>query len=249
MKNNSSQLLDINETLQNGWALFKCTYTKLLPFTFVAAVVLFLPLCWPTQDTRSALLSLSPWFGILSATWLLAFLILCAALYHLYHLKEKIPCQTGFCIRHVCSQFFSLLILISLYGLIVMSATMMLIIPGILLAISLMFAFMIHLTTGQNVSHCLFESHQLVWGNWWRTLLTVSLVLLNDLILVFLISALIIALGSQFNLATPILYKLVAGGTILLQTLLLPWVLSTMLCLFDNLNKIKNLNRITWPSY
>ena len=66
-----------------------------------------------------------------------------------------------------------------LFTLAVMIGTLLLIIPGLILMVSLLLCFPTALFDRQGPGFRLTESHRLVWGNWWRTaaILSVGLII------------------------------------------------------------------------
>ncbi|MDD1616318.1 MAG: hypothetical protein CG439_1452 [Methylococcaceae bacterium NSP1-2] len=56
-----------------------------------------------------------------------------------------------------------------LYTIAITVGTFLLVIPGIILMISLMFFWYFILLEGMNAYDSLMASHRLVWGDWWRT--------------------------------------------------------------------------------
>lgn len=55
------------------------------------------------------------------------------------------------------------------YGIAVVIGTFLLVIPGLILAVSLPFFGFLILLEDQGIFESLMSSHRLVWGNWWRT--------------------------------------------------------------------------------
>jgi hypothetical protein len=56
-----------------------------------------------------------------------------------------------------------------LYGIAVIIGIFLLVIPGLILAVSLLFFGCLILLEDQGIFESLANSHRLVWGNWWRT--------------------------------------------------------------------------------
>jgi hypothetical protein len=62
-----------------------------------------------------------------------------------------------------------------LYVLAIAIGSVLLIVPGLILMLSLMFAPYMIIIEGKGVIACLKDSHNLVWGNWWRTAAIISI--------------------------------------------------------------------------
>jgi hypothetical protein len=85
-----------------------------------------------------------------------------------------------------------------LYGIVLMLGTLLLLIPGIIFGVSLMFGFYVVLLEGEGPLASLKSSHLLVWGNWWRTLVIVSVatvVMMVAYVLVAFIAGFAVAVG------------------------------------------------------
>ena len=64
-----------------------------------------------------------------------------------------------------------------LYGLAVLGGSLLVIIPGIIVWLSLAFYALCITLEGDGIIESLRHSHRLVWGNWWRTAMIGSVVL------------------------------------------------------------------------
>jgi hypothetical protein len=67
-----------------------------------------------------------------------------------------------------------------LYGVALVIGTVLLVIPGIILSVSLLLGFVLLLLEAKGPVSALRASHQLVWGCWWRTaaVMTVGIIIL-----------------------------------------------------------------------
>lgn len=83
------------------------------------------------------------------------------------------------------------LLMMILFGIALTIGTILLIIPGLILMVSLALCFNPALFENKGPLDSLTESHRLVWGNWWRTaaILTVGFIVL---IVIYLLAGLII---------------------------------------------------------
>lgn len=79
-----------------------------------------------------------------------------------------------------------------LYTIAVMVGTFLLVIPGMILMISLMFCWYFILLEDMSAYDSLMASHRLVWGDWWRT----NIVLFVPAFIFFIILIVIISLGA-----------------------------------------------------
>jgi hypothetical protein len=126
--------------------------------------------------------------------------------------------------------------LAALYSLVVLGATMLLIIPGIILAVTLMFSFILVIVENQSVLQTMISSHRLVWGRWWHTFGVMGFLLVVNLILQLAIFVIIAGLGlhQQMHL-TPIYFAILLISAIV-QALFIPYIFATALILIRDLN-------------
>ena len=91
----------------------------------------------------------------------------------------------------------ALFLMMILFMLALMLGTLLLIIPGIILMVSLVLCFPTALFENKGPVAALTESHRLVWGNWWRTaaMLTVGVIVI---VVIYLIAALIVGIVAPF---------------------------------------------------
>lgn len=89
-----------------------------------------------------------------------------------------------------------------LYIIVLMLGFLLLLVPGIIFGLSLMFSFYVVLLEGKGPLAGLAESHRLVWGNWWRTLVIVSVatvIVMAAYLLVLFAVGLVFAVGDSVD--------------------------------------------------
>ncbi|HEV8261676.1 MAG TPA: hypothetical protein VGQ19_13070 [Burkholderiales bacterium] len=168
----------IGRVLDSGFKLFIKGFTGVLPLSLAAAAVLAVPniasvLTTGAEQVESPVLSST--FLILFLVALPIYMILIAALvYRLGAAAEMHEASAGQALARGVRCVLSLIGAAILYFLAMAGGLILLIIPGIILSLSLSFAFIAIVFDGESTLGALRRSHRLVWGNWWRTLAVVS---------------------------------------------------------------------------
>lgn len=200
--------------------LYKYSFVSSIMYSLPACVLLFLPATLQNVFKISTDLYRIP-------CWCLASLLLLGLIYKLYCDAYQIPCSFKQAIGQALNRSIPIACLAILYAVVVLSATMLLIVPGIILAFSLMFSFALALTQNQSVLQTLINSHRLVWGHWWYSAIVISFPILVNLSLYFCLFIAFTLLPYHtisWQLSTLIGFSW--GLTLLLQTLIIPLTFS-----------------------
>lgn len=238
----NSEPMDKQTILENSFELYKQTFSISLPYSAAIACLTSLPL-------PLVLSPLWPSIGliiIISLCGILAFILSGALLFHLYSYCSGVPCNFLSALKHALIKLPTLLLLAAVYVIIVLSGTMLLILPGIILAFSLMFSFTLALTDNTPMLQTLIKSHRLVWGNWWHSFLIVSLPLLLNIVLsmVCFITVAEIAINMKLSIMTA--GMILALLNIVLQTFFIPLILDVILVLLHDLRQRTALCSPPW---
>lgn len=78
-----------------------------------------------------------------------------------------------------------------IYVMVMVLGLILLLVPGVVLAVSLMFSMFGVVLEGQKAVEALNASHNLVWGHWWRTLGMLALIYLPLLVVMSIIAAML----------------------------------------------------------
>lgn len=215
--------------------LFLHSFKSWLPFSLLCAICFTIPQFYflaPLQEWQS--LQELPWVAIIC--WLIALTLMAGMVFRLFCFCYHIPSNFLISLRHALFKIIPVLMQGALYALLVLGATMMLIIPGIIFTFSLLFSFILVITGNQNVLQTLISSHRLVWQHWWHTFFVMSFTFLLPII-VFLISFVGITALTYTSLSSPAFYWLFSLTNIFLQAFLLPFSISTALVLLHDLRQ------------
>lgn len=215
----SSSPQSIGGVLDDGFRLFKPCLPKVAVPAFCAVMVgqvmsLVLPAGTPQAvDWRNALIS-----SLISTTvssWMYGTMI--ARMDAVAHQTEL---SLGGALAHAGRRLLPLVLLWILYSVIVTAGLLLLVIPGFILSVSLMFSFFFVLLERENPVQALVSSHRLVWGSWWRTLVIVSVafvILIAAYVTVFFVIVPFAAQGTDLRgVLLVVQFVLVpAGGAVL----------------------------------
>lgn len=234
--------IDKQTILEDSFELYKQTFSLSLPYSAAIACMTALPLLF-------VFFMPLPRFGIMlfsSLCEIIAFILLSALVFRLYCFCSGVPCHFITAIKHALIKLPTLLLLAVVYAIIVLSGTMLLIVPGIILAFSLMFSFILVLTDNQTMLQTLITSHRLVWGNWWHSFLTICMPLLLNIILSLtcFITVAEVAINAQLSLPTTIL--ILTPINAIIQMIMIPLILSVLLVLLHDLRQRKALQVPPW---
>lgn len=132
-----------------------------------------------------------------------------------------------------------LFVMVILYILAIVIGSILLIVPGVILTVSLMLAWNLALFELKGPIGALAGSHRLVWGNWWRTTTIITVGFVIVMVLYFAIAALV---GVVMALVGPGLEDPGFMGTIagliiglVANLLMLPYMVALMLAVYWDL--------------
>ena len=228
------------QVLIQGFALYKQSFSQTWPYALLAAffIAIFpMVLQWENPSVIALLITL----------YFVFWLTLSAALIiRLYSYCYQIPCNFLSSLKQALSKLIPLFLLGALYSIIVLGGTMMLVVPGIIFSISLMFAYTLLLVEKQNVLQTLITSHRLVWGHWWHTCLIITFPLVLDILFSFALFLFITTIGlGSLSVSSIFLFTLVVHA--MLQAIFIPLIVSVALTLLHDLRKRYTLLIPSWP--
>jgi hypothetical protein len=117
------------------------------------------------------------------------------------------------CIATGLRRLFPVIVASILYGLAMLGGFILFIIPGLILWLTLAFYALCIVLEGDGILESLKHSHRLVWGNWWRTAIIGTVVL----IVYYVIS---LAIEIPFLVLSQVMIDPEAGGPEIVESLL-----------------------------
>ncbi len=218
-----------SDVLQGAGVLYKQCFAKAFPLAFFGILFSLLPRFFTLPS--SLLVS----FSVICL--LVGFFFIASMIFRIYCMAYQIPHHFSHALKEGAIKLFPLILLTLLYAIIVLSGTMLLIVPGIILAVSLMFSFVLLITDNQSILQALMTSHRLIWGHWWYALFIVSFPLLLNLLLTLMSLVGLMGIFIYFKLSLVHFNLVSAMLGVIIQSLLLPFAFSTTLILIYHLKQ------------
>lgn len=239
------KILNHWELLTVSMKIYKQTWVETWWLTFMAAFFFTLPAGFFFPANLGIIKLLSFWQGWLAYFPFVFLGIICQLVIiqkiYCYAIGSSITTRLGFLIA--IRKVPDLLLLAMHYFVIVLAGMVLLVIPGIIFSMTLIFSFFLVLLENVSVSKGISESHKLVWGNWWYTFYFISFLMIITLsfsLSFFLITEYIIHLIPVLNEYKKIL---LVFSQIFAQSFVLPFIFAFILTILENL-KLKYLYKI-----
>jgi hypothetical protein len=250
-----SQPQSIGGVLDTTFQLYKSSLLKLIPLSLLLVIASCLQYIYifargaNPADPLAMVNLMTSWgywlsllAGVIGSTWITAATYLKVAA-----IGTDGDLGIGAALQASLPRLPALVVMMILFVLAVMLGTLLLIIPGIILMVSLLLCYPTALFDNKGPVSALSESHRLVWGNWWRTfvMLSVGVIILA---VIYLVVATIVGLIAPFLLGGDVgaeevaLYALVSVGLIfvLLSLLLTPFYISLGIAIYWDLKLRKD---------
>jgi hypothetical protein len=186
---------------RNSLILFKKSWLKLLPISILivgllTVLIILLPkqaVALSTITQHMAFISLAMIVGFECIIFWL-FLIL---FYKCYRILIAADIKYSLVLLVATLRFFPSILVMFLYVMLVMLGIICFVIPGVFLALLLIYSFLAVLIDNKNIFSSFKYSVQLVWGNWWRTFVVflIAFVLLIIIILVVIVGINFVVMG------------------------------------------------------
>ncbi len=227
------------EVLDAGFRLFKVSLVRCLPLSLAAVVMGQLPTVLAMARGRRPSVSLDMGTG----EWLL---VLVAGLANVllwgaillrqraiaYGQPSTLAGDLGLALSRLLPSLATAIVV----GLLIVAGLVLLVVPGLYLAVALLFAYPAMLLDGQTVSGSIRTSLRLVRGHWWRTSLILTVALFA--VIVFyavgtVVGLLIVQLTGGGDVGTVFLVTSVISA--LIGALFTPFMVALSLAQFDDL--------------
>jgi hypothetical protein len=250
-----SQPQSIGGVLDTTFQLYKASLLKLIPLSLLLVIASCLQYIYifargaNPADPAAMLNLMTSWgywlsllAGVIGSTWITAATYLKVAA-----IGTDGDLGIGAALQASLPRLPALVLMMILFILAVMIGTLLLIIPGIILMVSLLLCYPTALFDNKGPVSALSESHRLVWGNWWRTFVMLSVGVII-LIVIYLIVATIVGVIAPFLMVggagaeDVVLYALVSVGLIFvfLSLLLTPFYISLGIAIYWDLKLRKD---------
>jgi hypothetical protein len=205
--------LSIGGVLDNGFQLLKASFGKVIGLAFVSAIIgsapnLLLPQPPLTDEPQIAtgLLAGSLIAGLISVLFYGAIIARIDAVIKGSEMSFMESVQIG------AKRLLPMILCFIIYGVAVLVGLLLLVVPGMILALSLGMAPYLVITENRGPVDAIKHSHNLVWGNWWRTaiiLTVIMFILFSVYFLVGMISGVSVFAGSAELNEAGLLFNLI----------------------------------------
>jgi hypothetical protein len=238
----------IGKVLDGGFSLYRAVFKAILPLSIAVAVLAQLPGLWPFVVNP---MNLNLATGVMLLVGFVVWFALYMALYAGWLTSLDALARGGGALT-VGAAFSAgmpkVLRMIGasiLFAIALLIGLCLLVIPGLILMISLMFFWYLIVLEDQGAIASLRNSHALVWGNWWRTTAIVTVVVVIYMVAILLVLGILSAIVGISAWMGPSPEQMAAGPTgavlafigaqVALNALLMPMFMSVMLVTFREL--------------
>lgn len=243
--------LSIGKVLDGGFTLYRAVFKQILPLSFAVAVLAQLPQLVPylmAQGGATVMVGLAIGFIV----WFVLYMALYAGwIQSLDGLaRGGAAAGIGAAFSAGMGKVVPVIAAAILYMLAIVIGSVLLLVPGLILLLSLMFSMFLVVLENQGAVDSLKNSHKLVWGRWWRTATIITVGGAIYFVALMLVMGVIGAAVGLSTLGGPTPEQAAAGvngavllilaAEIVLNALLMPIMGSIMLVLFRDLQLRKS---------
>lgn len=217
----ASEPVSIGKILDISIKLYRTSFNKLVGlFLIMAAIYIFQglmteqligdPSAGGAQAHALMLTRLPMAMGYLLVSSLAVFVIQLAIIYRIDNIVQQREDSFIDALQFGCKKFPAMLMAVILYTLAIMGGTILLIVPGIILTISMMLYIYFIVVDSLGAYASLKASHNLVWGHWWRTLSVYMAPGVIAMVVYFALVALLAFLGSSDSATVKLLTTVIS---------------------------------------
>lgn len=185
----ASQPQSIGGVLDSGFKLFTASIKQVVPITYLAALIggiwgwayqtfIFSPL---VSGEDSAMAGIAMLLSVIIII-IMNSILMAAAIYRINRVYGDQSTSFGNALSIGASRMPAVIGASILYAIAVMIGSVLLLIPGIWLGVSLAFCFYAAVTDRKGPIESLKYSHGLVRGNWWRTAAVLTIVMIISMV-------------------------------------------------------------------
>ena len=190
----------IGVVLDSGFRLFAAGFSKVIGLSVAANIIVYLPMLIfmpflmsntqpPPEAFTGGFFIAALVAGILSMAFYLAIIRVFGAI------ARDEPVSIGAALTAGLKRLLPMLIAAILYMIVVSLGMVLLIIPGMIVMLTLMFFSVAMVLDEEGIISSLSRSHKLVWGNWWRTATVLTVPLVIVFVMMMAVSLLMAFLG------------------------------------------------------
>ena len=221
----------IGGVLDNGFKLFKASFKDVFALAFVGALISGVSNVYMTRSIEATMPDPTPvpeaiqqifgaeFFGVMALIMIVTIIVFAAILARMGAVATGTQCSMAESLGLALRRFPALVVASILYSLLVGIGMILLVIPGIILAVSLYGTMYLVVIDKLGPIAAIKQSHKLVWGDWWRTatILTVALIIgMAVFVLVGVVAGLVVVSADAASPIpmTPLWYDLLLGPAV-----------------------------------
>ena len=237
---------DIGQVLDSVFRLTGILFVPMLPLALISGLISLIPLAYillsgaigdPAAASR-AIFSFGYWGSIL-VMLPLSMIVYAACILQGESIAQNSRYGVGKCLAFVAPRVITLVLALIMYMIAVAIGTVLLVIPGLILMVSLYMFLPAIVLDGKSSFESLTYSHKLVWGNWWRTAAIATIAVIMIYVL-FLLVGLAIGLVMIVTGFDPVIaFLLEAVVTLLSGLLVTPFFVALYLEIYRELKMRK----------
>ena len=210
----ANQPSSIAKILDASFKLYAASFKKVIGYGLIIGVIyLVLTVAMnqlmpvgtnPEQFDPMMMESLSLVMGLMFVSSIAALIFYAAMIYRIDNLVCGRDDSFGEGLWIGLKKFPAMFFGMFLYMIAVMVGTLLLVVPGIILWLSLLFYVYFIVVENSSAYGALKASHKLVWGNWWRTLMVFMVPGIMLMVVYMVIGLLVAVLGIEAATSTPL---------------------------------------------
>jgi hypothetical protein len=174
----ASEPLDIGQVLDQGLKLFRHCFKSLLPLIILVMGVTFLSSMSSGAVINSADFSVEDltagFFGTMLVFTLVLVFLYMVMIFHCVSIANHENRSLADSFLPALKKIVPMILIYILYTIAIIVGLILLLIPGLILMITLMFGFYAMIIEDTGPIKSLRRSHFLVWGNFWRTTVVIT---------------------------------------------------------------------------
>lgn len=236
----------IGEVLDTAFQLYKASVIKVWPICLLLVVVSSPPSVYmivqgganPADPLAAMAMMSNPTYWLIYAFSVILTLWAVAALYVQQHaIGTDENAGTGAALQTALGRTLPLVLMTILFAIAVAIGSILLLVPGLILMVSLMLGANLLIIEGRGPLASLKGSHSLVWGDWWRTagILTIGFIVV---LVVYSAAGLLVGIVVPFiGAADVLMFALVSGVLIgvVMNVLVTPFYVALLIAVYWDL--------------
>lgn len=162
--------LSIGGVLDDGFRLLQACFTRIFGLALLSSIISVVPnLLAPVADPDAAPTMAAELGWVFLLCSLLSVVLYGALVGSVHAVAKSAPISLADALGVGFRRFLPLIGCVLLMGLAILGGTLLFVVPGVILMVSLSVAPYLVITESMGAMAAVKASHKLVWGNWWRT--------------------------------------------------------------------------------